>query len=690
MSRSSVCWPWPLRGVLLAGAVVLLLLSGTPRADAHAALISSEPDAGARLEGAPGVVRVRFSEPLILELSTMSVVDPTGRVWPRTGASERMMLVSLDTTAQGVYRVEWKTVSPLDGHTLQGEFFFGVGVAPEEAGETVVGPQRSDLLLGAARVVENGALLVVVGALMVGWVAGRRPALSWVRVRGLLVWASVVALAGGVLVVLGEATLASPQASLQSVADYLAAPPGVPRFARLGAETLILVSVLLGQRMAVAVASITALGALAAAGHAAAVTPAWWGISVGTLHLLGAGVWAGGIATLVFLRPPDGWRGQAARDLLGGFSPPAIAGFLAMAFSGGLRGIQELAGLGDLVSTSYGRVLAVKVAAVAVMVPLSWRAWRRRRTAPRVETALGLVAVLAAGALAAYPLPPGRAAEAAALAEGSQEAFPQAGDLTLGANTGDVLVGLTLRPGLPGPNQALIYFLPRGGEEAADRLEVTLTLDEETTTILERCGTACRTGPVTIQGGETIEIGVEGVSEPAIFPLPALPAADGAASVELLDARMGELKSLRYEEVLTPADPPILSTVEMVAPNRTRVVIHTFDREHIRIGDTFYVKDGPDQPWETSSSPVVTVPAFIWDYPDKVGLHIVATEEISGTPTQVVAFFVNVRDNLPIWYRLWVDETGLVHRAEMRAEGHFMDHTYSGFDTPITITDPTG
>jgi hypothetical protein len=83
----------------------------------------------------------------------------------------------------------------------------------------------------------------------------------------------------------------------------------------------------------------------------------------------------------------------------------------------------------------------------------------------------------------------------------------------------------------------------------------------------------------------------------------------------------------------------------------------------------------------------VSVPVFVWDYSNKVGVHVVASEEIEGTPTQVVAFFVSIGD-LPIWYRLWVDDTGLVHRAEMRAEGHFMDHTYTDFDTPFNITAP--
>ena len=43
----------------------------------------------------------------------------------------------------------------------------------------------------------------------------------------------------------------------------------------------------------------------------------------------------------------------------------------------------------------------------------------------------------------------------------------------------------------------------------------------------------------------------------------------------------------------------------------------------------------------------------------------------------------------PYWYRLWVDSDGLVRRAEMRGPGHFMDHQYRDFDTPVQIEPPS-
>jgi hypothetical protein len=62
-------------------------------------------------------------------------------------------------------------------------------------------------------------------------------------------------------------------------------------------------------------------------------------------------------------------------------------------------------------------------------------------------------------------------------------------------------------------------------------------------------------------------------------------------------------------------------------------------------------------------------------------------EEVDGIRTTVLSFIGGSR-NIPIWYRLWVDSEVLVRRAEMRAQGHFMDHLYFEFDGPPQVTPP--
>ncbi len=90
----------------------------------------------------------------------------------------------------------------------------------------------------------------------------------------------------------------------------------------------------------------------------------------------------------------------------------------------------------------------------------------------------------------------------------------------------------------------------------------------------------------------------------------------------------------------------------------------------------------------TGGSP--TVPSFIWDsFRPFTDARVIGHQTLGGVKTDVVAFF-NDGSGFPIWFRLWIDDSGLVHRAEMRALGHFMDETYFAFDKPISIVPPVG
>src|SRR2546422_899721 len=150
------------------------------------------------------------------------------------------------------------------------------------------------------------------------------------------------------------------------------------------------------------------IGALAASGHGAAIHPTWWGITVDGVHLLAAGVWAGGILALATQRPPGGWRSQAGRDLLVRFSPPALTAFTFTVGFGVIQAIQELGTAHNLVGSSYGQVLLVKIGLVALMVPASVVAWRLRRPSFLLEAPPALFVVAPAGVRAAFPIPPSR------------------------------------------------------------------------------------------------------------------------------------------------------------------------------------------------------------------------------------------------------------------------------------------
>lgn len=671
---------------MLVLAVVAAVGPARP-AGAHAAFVSSDPEPGSRLSAAPGVVVLRFSEPLIPDLSEAVVVDPNGERFTSEPTGDRSLEVRLRTTAPGVYDVKWRTVSPLDGHTLRGSFRFGVGTDPGPGAEggPSTSPEGSDLLVGLARAVEYAALLAAMGMLLLGRLAGRPPPLPWVRsgLRPVL----VVALLAGIAVV-GSETLQAA-GSLSAAPDFLESRQGAIRLLRLVATAAALAGAWFRRGSLVAGALLGTFLALASAGHAAASHPFWLAVVADAGHLATAGLWAGGVLALATVRPPGGWRGPPARALLDRFTPVALPAFVATVAFGVVRGFQELATVGDVFDTAYGQVLGVKVLVVAAMVPFSVLAWRRLGARPRSEAALALAVMVAAGSLAAFPLPPQRAAEAdeGEAVSGRSEALPRPGDLTFASATGDVLVGLTVRPGASGTNRLLVYLLPVEGAEAAAGLDVRLAVDGQPSAA-SRCGPACRAADAQVDGGERVDVEVNGTAGgTARFVLPELPAPDAADLVAAATRRMNRLGSYRIDEELAPLDPPLESEYTIVAPDRLRFAT---DRGlvTVRIGTTRYTQASPDAEWEvTRGGPAVEVPVVIWDYPNPIAAHVVDRERMRGQEVTVISFFIEVHES-PIWYRLWVADDALVLRAEMRTRGHFMDHEYSAFDEPLTVDPP--
>ena len=120
---------------LVATLVTLLLTVGAlwfaaaPAAQAHALLVSSSPAAESALSQMPRQVVVTFSENVEPRLSSLQVLDSSGRVvsGPVHPASGSALTASLPPLLGGVYTVRWRSVSSDDGHVTSGSFTFGVG-----------------------------------------------------------------------------------------------------------------------------------------------------------------------------------------------------------------------------------------------------------------------------------------------------------------------------------------------------------------------------------------------------------------------------------------------------------------------------------------------------------------------------------------------------------------------------------
>jgi putative copper export protein len=258
-------------------------------------------------------------------------------------------------------------------------------------------PSAPELAIGAFRWVEYLGLLWFIGVLVVRRLAANTPGLSWARLP--MHPALALALVGGIGTVAGQA-LAS--GTVDGADGWL-------RVSRVVAEGLALGFCLTGVRFVVAPGLLAGV-LLAFGGHSGKVEPQAAGIAVDSIHILSAGMWAGGIVALATLKPPGGWRGAEGGVLIDRFSRVAPLAFAITALTGLLRATEELTAVNDLWTTSYGAVLSLKSLGVLVMLAMSWLAWRRGLPVARLEAAIAVAVIAATALLAAYPLTPGQSA----------------------------------------------------------------------------------------------------------------------------------------------------------------------------------------------------------------------------------------------------------------------------------------
>jgi hypothetical protein len=286
------------------------------------------------------------------------------------------------------------------------------------------------------------------------------------------------------------------------------------------------------------------------------------------------------------------------------------------------------------------------------------------------------------------------AADAAQTAAPGSPALPQGDDLTLADGAGNVLIGLTVRPAQPGLNTVLVHVLPLEGAVAAADVSVSLVINGHPVP-LDFCSRTCRTADVTLAGGEHVDVVADSPSGgTAGFDLPALPAPDGSTLLQQMQDQMHRLHTFRSDEILRPAaTTPVETRYAFQAPDRMQMDFNTGSHT-VFVGPTRYTRqDPPGTAWQAEDvGIVVPVPTFLWDQRSPtaafVGAYILGTDNVDGSSTQMLAFFENL-GQYPFWFRLWADAEGLVHRAEMRGQGHFMDDQYTDFDAPFSIEPPT-
>src|SRR5688572_4084323 len=119
-------------------ALVLVLICALPAsAHAHIRLESSLPAAGATVDAAPTLLRLRFSAHIEARYTSLTAVTAEGRRIPLDGFvfepnSDRELTVPFPVLPPGLVTIEWRTAGA-DGHVLEGSFAFTIRAAPAAA-----------------------------------------------------------------------------------------------------------------------------------------------------------------------------------------------------------------------------------------------------------------------------------------------------------------------------------------------------------------------------------------------------------------------------------------------------------------------------------------------------------------------------------------------------------------------------
>jgi copper transport protein len=374
--------------VLLGTVLVLLVLGGAGTASAHAALRATDPGDGTVLKSAPRHVSLTFTESVGLLDDSFRVLGPDNKrleladVRHAPNRSDTVRVTLPGKLDQGTYVVAWRVVSA-DSHPVSGAFTFSVGkpsaIPPAVDTGPVEDPATASLYKIARYLAYLAAALLIGTAVFV--TVCRPPDTGPLRTP---VWTGLWTLLGATLALL---VLRAPYESgagpasafdVSAFAHTLTTRPGVVllvRLALLAPAACFLVRLLRRTEWSRAwlaagtVLSVALALTWAAAEHASAGIQVPVAMTSAVLHVLAMAVWLGGLAALLRTL----YRASAApAAMVARFSRLAFACVTVLVVTGVYQSWRGLGSGNALTDTSYGRLLTLKLVAVALLLTAAW------------------------------------------------------------------------------------------------------------------------------------------------------------------------------------------------------------------------------------------------------------------------------------------------------------------------------
>ncbi len=410
-SRAGKAGAWLMAAASVALVALAALQAFASQAEAHATLIKSNPENGARERRAPARVSLYFSEPIERKLTKIEVFDAERNRVDEDDiafddANAAFASIGLKDIEPGLYTVEFNNVSTVDGHPWSGVTQFIVlnpdGTVPAGAefdpdaaastGTTGLLPKRTD---AALKWIAMLALATVGGAAFF-LLAVMRPAANFLddEPRAAVVeagerWVAGLAhalvplsfIASSVLIILTVGrfetgtTLWEYLTSVRA-GEFRALSLLLLVFALAGTDVLFLAharTLRTAGLLLLVAASFGAMFAYSMVSHSAVDEGKFWSVLSDYAHFAASAAWLGALAMLppvLRTRAPGEGAGRLLlqANVFDRFSIIASLSVIAILATGVFNGLVELPEWDALSDTTYGRVLLVKLALVAALL----------------------------------------------------------------------------------------------------------------------------------------------------------------------------------------------------------------------------------------------------------------------------------------------------------------------------------
>lgn len=358
---------------------------------AHAELLGSTPEEGARLDTFPDAAELVFNE-------RVTPVSGAARLFPPDGepvvlgaeARDAAVSIELPEIAQaGSFALAYRVISA-DGHPIAGVITFMVGDGDAGISSAITEIETTDSaterLVGVLTAIQYLGLLLALG--MLTWRVGvvRRDvpvpepparagwALSAMSSVLLIAFTALRGTGGAPSDALAPATWSSDvqPAVVVAAACILASGPAWWLLNRAAPVAMVL--------------AFPALIAPLVTGHTRTMRPAWLMMLSDLVHVVSAAFWVGGLVGLSVLltcKPAERVGKKQVSRIVARFSHWALASVAALALSGTAMATLVLPAPAAVVDTGYGRTLLLKVAMVLAVVGLA--AWNRFVLVPRLR-----------------------------------------------------------------------------------------------------------------------------------------------------------------------------------------------------------------------------------------------------------------------------------------------------------------